>query len=149
MTATDLLVLLTAHFVADFLLQSDWMAINKSKSWWALTVHVFVYTAVVSFIAACNMSGPSLAQVLVYAQWFTIVTFVTHFVTDAITSRITSALWFINLYPRPDFGPDNYGAYPYLGRLCGNRHWFFVVIGFDQLIHAWTLALTWMWIYGR
>jgi hypothetical protein len=37
------LILLTLHFIADFVLQSDWMAINKSKNWGALAL--LAYTA--------------------------------------------------------------------------------------------------------
>ena len=33
------------HFVADFIFQSDWMALNKSKKTFPCLVHVIVYTA--------------------------------------------------------------------------------------------------------
>lgn len=124
-------LLLAVHFVADFLLQSDWMALNKSKRWDALALHVTVYSA-------C------------FLPWgwpFALGVWITHFITDAITSRITSRLWFIDLYPRADHSPNYYGAYPLYARVdSGKRHWFFVVIGADQLIHygtlAWLLTLT-------
>lgn len=94
---------LFVHFIADFVLQSDWMAINKSKRWDALAVHCLVY-------AACWL-------------WldprFVALTFALHFVTDAVTSRITSYLW-----------------------KREQRHWFFVVIGFDQVLHYVALAAT-------
>lgn len=32
-----------AHVVGDFLLQNEWMAMNKRKSFWACFVHVLVY----------------------------------------------------------------------------------------------------------
>lgn len=32
-----------AHFIGDFLLQSDWMARNKKSSYWVCTIHVSVY----------------------------------------------------------------------------------------------------------
>lgn len=96
--------LLFTHFVADFLLQSDWMAINKSTSWRALTVHVLLYSVCFLWL------GPM----------FTLITFLTHFATDAITSRATAYLYKKN-----------------------ERHWFFVVIGLDQLIHQFTLLYTW------
>ena len=44
--------------------------------------------------------------------------FITHFVIDGITSRITSKLWKAN-----------------------NMHWFFVIVGFDQLLHALVILL--------
>lgn len=102
-----LLKLLTLHFIGDFLLQSDWMATNKSKNWFALYVHAGVYS--VCFAA--------------YGFWFAMGIFCLHFLTDALTSRWTSKLWVAN-----------------------QRHWFFVVIGLDQLIHAWTLAGTAYWL---
>lgn len=97
------LILVAMHFLADFVLQTDWMAINKSKRWDALAIHAGIYAVTFVFFG-------------VEFMW---ITFVTHFVTDAITSRITSLLWRKN-----------------------ERHWFFVVIGADQLIHYVTLALT-------
>jgi hypothetical protein len=103
------LILLTVHFVADFLLQNDWMAINKSKHWGALTLHVLIYSLAFSWLG-----------------WkFALITFVTHFITDAITSRMTRALYY------PVF----------------HRHWFFAVIGLDQLIHAWSLTLTYIYLH--
>ena len=98
------LVLLVVHFVADFLLQSDWMAVNKSKRWDALALHVSIYAACFVWLGLA----------------FVGVTWATHFLTDALTSRATSALWQRN-----------------------QRHWFFAMIGFDQLIHAATLGATW------
>ncbi len=32
-----------AHFIGDFLLQNDWMAVGKKKSSWICTVHVSLY----------------------------------------------------------------------------------------------------------
>jgi hypothetical protein len=123
------IALLFIHFVADFLLQSDWMAINKSKQIGALLVHALVYS--ISFLA--------------FGMSFWFITFLTHAVTDAITSRITSKLWFVQTYPRPHV--DNYGAYPLFALIESNkRHWFFVVIGLDQFIHFVTLLLTFIWL---
>lgn len=104
-----LFALLSIHFVADFVLQNDWMAINKSKRWDALTVHVGIY-------AACFFW---------FGVQFMALTFIAHFVQDAITSRITARLW-----------------------QAEQRHWFFVVIGFDQLLHAGQLFLT-LWLVTR
>lgn len=102
------LFLILVHFVADFVLQSDWMAVNKSKSWKALLAHTAIYSACFLFVG-----------------WkFALITFVLHTLTDAVTSRITSYLWQEQ-----------------------ERHWFFVVIGADQLIHYWTLILTFDYLY--
>lgn len=130
-------VVLAAHFVGDFLLQSDWMATNKSKRWDALALHVALYS-------------------ICFAWWgvpFVALTFASHVVTDAVTSRITSRLWFFRMesgvweqaefaYPKHDRTILN----PWMPIEGSRRHWFFVVIGFDQLIHAVTLAVTWHWL---
>lgn len=136
MSALDLLILLSAHFMADFPLQSDWMATNKSKNWWALTTHVVVYSVVVTLAVVFTVEEMYPDPKLLWH--FMGLTFLTHFWTDMVTSRITSRLWFFAPVP----GRESY-AY-----VAGKRHKFFVMIGFDQLIHAWTLALTWMEVFS-
>lgn len=139
------LMLLAVHFVADFLLQSDWMATNKSKRWDALALHVTVYTAAFVPVVAWRVE-----------QWmwasFLVLTWLTHFLTDAVTSRVTSRLWFFRRvngifvqapYTAPQHGTELVN--PWMPDI-GNRHWFFVVIGLDQLIHAITLGLTWHYL---
>lgn len=135
---TELLVLLTVHFVGDFLLQSSWMALNKSKRWDALALHVAVYSACFFW----------------WGWMFVLLTFALHFVTDAVTSRLTSLLWFLTIRRRSFAGmPDlivsgdvlTYSAYV---TEYPTRHWFFAVIGFDQLLHVWALALTYQWAIG-
>ncbi len=119
-----LLILLGVHFVGDFLLQSDWMAVQKSKRWDALALHVGIYAICFAW----------------WGPWFVALTFITHFVTDAVTSRITSALWFLPLVG--DGMKPNWKQV----ELRSTRHWFFVAIGSDQLIHATTLAYTLQWV---
>jgi hypothetical protein len=98
------LTLLILHFIADFILQSDWMAINKSKSNAALGLHCLIYSAVFLPFYGLTFAG---------------ITFGLHFAQDWLTSRINSKLWQAN-----------------------QRHWFFVGIGADQLLHYVLLALT-------
>lgn len=38
-------VIVLAHFVGDYLLQSDWMATEKTKRWWPAIAHAATYTA--------------------------------------------------------------------------------------------------------
>ncbi len=105
LTLTIPISLLILHFLGDFILQSDWMALNKSnlKNPLPLLAHVLVYST--CFI----LSG----------TWpFIVWVFLTHLITDAITSNITKVLW-----------------------VNDQRHWFFVMIGIDQLIHYLTLAI--------
>lgn len=113
--------LLFVHWVADFVCQNDKMAINKSKDWFALWDHAVIYILVL-FLGIVLYEG--------FYQYFTgnvfhwnpilvALNFPAHFITDGITSRITT--W---LYTK------------------GERHWFFVVIGFDQFLHYAVLFLT-------
>lgn len=70
-------LILTAHWIADFILQTDKMATNKSTSFKWLSSHVAVYTL------AMLPLGPK----------FAIVNGVSHLMIDAATSRETSYLW--------------------------------------------------------
>ena len=113
------LVLVIAHFVGDFICQSDWMALNKSTRWDALAMHVGAYTLVLGLAVAfsqCDFERGS------GVDWFVCVNAAAHFVQDAITSRINARLWQAN-----------------------ERHWFFVAIGADQLLHYVCLFVTAEW----
>ena len=121
-----------AHWVSDFVLQSGWMANNKSKNWRALLAHVATYTAsmtVLMFIMAILLSDTVIKFNMIngiilamtpsaYMAWI-LLNGVLHLITDAITSRITYKLW---------------------GR--SKMHDFFVVVGFDQMIHYTCLFVT-------
>jgi hypothetical protein len=117
---TLILVLLVMHFVCDFLLQSDWMALNKSQKVEALVLHVTVYSLPFG----------------VFGVGFLVATFIAHFWTDFFTSRVNAKLWFIQMEQRELL--DGW----FYGRLLPTRHWFFVSIGFDQLLHLVQLLLT-------
>lgn len=146
MTVSFLLQLLTVHFLADFVLQSNWMAINKSKRWDALLLHTSVYSLTFYVMALVAPLG------LVWH--FTLVTFVLHTATDYVTSRLTSRLWFFRRHEgawQQDHAIDAYDhvtiviSNPWTPTV-GNRHWFFVVIGLDQLIHTYSLVLAWRYL---
>lgn len=107
-----LLLIFWTHFIADFLLQTDEMAINKSKSFKWLSIHAFVYG--LPFYVIFGLTHSFLFGVL-----YALVNAFLHWIVDAITSRITAKLW-----------------------EAGERHWFFVVIGLDQAIHYTCLILT-------
>ena len=66
------------HFISDFLLQNDWMAINKSKKWFPLMLHSTTYG--LPFLVFGNVS-------------FVAYLITTHYWIDFITSKITSCLW--------------------------------------------------------
>jgi hypothetical protein len=134
-----LLYLAMIHFVGDFLLQNNWMALNKSKKLEALTVHCLIYSACFLFLG-----------------WrFAITTFWLHFITDFFTSRITSKFWFMPEAPlttkllHKNFGDNISSSYVVVDVDWGKRHWFFVMIGADQLIHLACLVYTWQLLIGK
>lgn len=110
------LIIVWSHFVFDFVLQSHWMATNKSKSNKALSAHVGVYTIGLCWIACLLIGNWSITVALIWIA----INSIMHFVTDWCTSRLTSRL----------FGK--------------NWHDFFVVVGFDQAIHYTTLVITYI-----
>ena len=149
MLLTLMLALLLAHFLGDFVLQSNWMAINKSHRWDALQLHVSVYTLTLALIvaAALPLSAYSHTTLKLFG-WFVLVNAVAHFVTDAVTSRITSRLWFVKglrvknaMWSQPIVQAAGHAAYT-VDYDMSKRHWFFVALGADQLIHYVTLFVT-------
>lgn len=112
-----ILVILILHWIADFVLQTDWQAQNKSKNNLALTQHVFTYSMVwIGFSIVMAIATGNNAW-----SWFGPITFVTHWITDYFTSRLNSRLW-----------ADK------------KVHYFFVSIGFDQVLHYTQLLLTYI-----
>jgi hypothetical protein len=93
-------------------LQTHWQATNKSKNNHALVAHTAVYS-IVWFV------GAPLILPLSVCIFFVAITFIAHTVTDYFTSR-----WTAKLYAR------------------GDVHNFFVVVGFDQLLHYIQLFYT-------
>lgn len=124
----DILLIIWAHFVADFMLQNDKMAQNKSTSNIWLTNHIIVYSAAMLGIMAPFVyfmdSATSHIQLLWLLVWVTI-NGALHWITDWCSSRATSYLW-----------------------QKGDRHNFFVVIGADQAIHLSTMVVTWAWLFS-
>lgn len=77
-----MLLLLLCHWIGDFLLQSGWMALNKSRDWRALAVHVGAYC--VPFLGLGLLGYDVRVFVLVNA--------LLHLLTDAMTSQATGWL---------------------------------------------------------
>lgn len=75
---TMYIVLVWIHFIADFVCQSDEMAINKSKSVLWLGIHSLVYTSI--FMIIVPFTGIT----------FILFNGISHFFIDMITSKITS-----------------------------------------------------------
>lgn len=112
--------LIWTHFLADFVLQTDSMAKNKSSSNAWLGRHIAIYTATLNFILGFYLlfSGKPTFSILNF--WaFCLINGAAHFATDYVTSRITKKLW-----------------------AKQQVHNFFVVIGADQALHLTVLFLT-------
>lgn len=109
------------HWLADFVFQTDWMALNKSKSRAALGAHVGVYSLVIliGMVLACPWTHWSFFAILGLVA----VNAACHYATDGITSKISG-----HLFKQAQGG--NAEA----------RRKFWWVIGFDQFIHVATLA---------
>ena len=98
-----MLAIIWIHFIADFLLQSRAIATGKSTYNSYLAAHVALYSM----------------PFLLFGWKFAVITYVTHFCTDWLTSRGTTYF-----YKREKY------------------YEFFALIGFDQAIHLTTLILT-------
>ena len=112
-------ILIVLHFIADFVCQSDKMAINKSKSNYWLTVHVITYSFVLLILGGTLYNTYTGIWFNEAVGWYVIVNAILHWITDYFTSRLNSYLWKKEM-----------------------RHWFFVGIGFDQVIHYGCLLYT-------
>lgn len=116
-----IVLILLAHFVADFVCQSQKMASNKSKNIYWLLTHILVYTFVL-FLFSTYVFAYFEYNVLYWWLW-TLANGVLHFIVDYFTSKLNTYLW--------------------------NKkevHWFFVSIGFDQFIHYICLLLTYQYL---
>src|SRR5262245_59743092 len=110
--------LLAIHWLGDFVLQSHWMSVNKSKRLDAVSLHAVTYTGTLLVGSALVLGLGQIALLVLFVG----ANGVFHFISDFVTSRITSHLW------------------------CQQReHDFFVMVGLDQLIHQVTLATT-LWL---
>lgn len=82
-----LILIIWLHFVADFLLQPDWMATRKSSNTWILALHCLVYGAIFVLIG-----------------WaYAAVNGLLHFAVDFVTSRLTSHFYETEGYGRKFF----------------------------------------------
>lgn len=121
-----LLGLLFLHWIGDFIAQSNWMAINKWEDDGALTLHVFIYSVIL-------MVGVIIMTNSWYSMWcylgFFSITFIAHLLTDGLTSLGTHHLSTI-------------------AKKTGNFRNFFILIGFDQLLHGIQLVLTYKLLFS-
>jgi hypothetical protein len=76
-TILNLFGLVWAHFFADFVLQNDKMAMNKSTSIKWLSIHVGVYTLIF----------------FIWGWQFALLNGILHWMTDFVTSKISAHFW--------------------------------------------------------
>lgn len=116
-----------AHWIADFVFQTDWMAQNKSKSNKPLLVHIVTYSLILGIV----LLPSSFFSFNLDLLYFIILNGVLHFLIDWNTSRITS-----RLHKQGKLGSS---TVPNFG--------FFSIIGLDQFLHMVCLLLTTRFIF--
>lgn len=70
-------IIIVFHFIADFLLQNDKMALNKSTSLYWLGIHSIVYSIIF----------------LYFGIQFALITCGAHFIIDFVSSKATTYFW--------------------------------------------------------
>ena len=122
LNAYQIMSIIVLHFIADFVYQTQWMAVNKSHNNWALSSHVITYSSVLA-MGGCIIWYKEPFDLNLIIAWVS-ANGLLHFATDYVTSRINARLWKLE-----------------------NKHWFFTMIGFDQVIHYACLFFTSSWLY--
>jgi len=123
-------IIIFIHWVADFVLQTDWQAQNKSKNNFALLSHTSNYSLVwllpMCLVFGKMKEGATTEWIVWTTLYFGMITLVAHTITDYFTSRLNSKLW-----------------------SAGKVHYFFVSVGFDQVLHYGQLFLTYYYLLNR
>ena len=111
----SLLLAIIGHLVGDYLLQNDWMALNKKKWWLPLVVHCTLWT-----ISVCVFSG-----------WFRISVIVFLWMTHVIQDSTEIVRWWMEMIGQHQFrtGP------------CSP--WSTIVV--DNVWHILALFVVWKW----
>lgn len=123
-----LISMLIAHWVFDFIIQTEKQGLNKSTNNKILFSHVNEYTIGMflwCFILLYSVTG-QLLNSFKCALLFWSITFTCHFITDYFTSRMSSKKYKIQKF---------YGW---------NGFWFW--IGLDQILHIIQLLITFKWL---
>jgi isoprenylcysteine carboxyl methyltransferase (ICMT) family protein YpbQ len=119
------LLFIYAHYVCDFICQTNAMALGKSKSNFWLTMHVITYMA--AFILPASMIFWMFAPGVSFAVvcYWVALNGCLHWITDYYTSRWSSSYFSVLDY-----------------------HNGFNVVGLDQCIHYTCLLLTAAYLIG-
>ena len=130
MNLIEIFSILIIHWFADFVMQTDKQAKGKSKNWKDLLSHTGIYSFVWFLVglAIYLQNFKPYAEIPITKEFekliplgllFVLITFIAHTITDYFTSRLNSKLW-----------------------SEGKVHYFFVSIGFDQILHYVQLFTT-------
>lgn len=111
----SLISLLFAHLFADFELQNDRIAKEKSKSFYALSEHCIVYTLFICCLTGITFCYLDINLII----YFALLNGLSHFIIDFFSSRISSFFYSTK-----------------------QNHSFFVTLGFDQFLHTSVLLAT-------
>lgn len=131
------LILIIVHYIADFMFQTEDMAMNKSTNIDPLIKHGLVYTLVffIAFSLWCAYNNHIThlsaydAGLTLKVFWFFPITFVSHVIVDFFTSKIVKIKFENKIYYT---GLPNFGV--------------FSIIGFDQVIHYIMLFATYYFV---
>ena len=129
MTVIEIIGLLFIHWLADFVYQEHRVAVGKSKSLLILLEHGLTYSItftlwIFAMLLILYYNNLNITPLLIKISIFAGITFLIHTFTDFITSKITANLW-----------------------KKEKVHNFFVMIGFDQLLHYIQIFITYHLIF--
>ena len=134
MSVGILCLILTLHFVADFLLQPRWMGKNKSEQPAILLLHTCIIQAVMA-LGLFPFVGVHSAVV------FSLCNAVVHGLTDAVSWR--GYKWYVKRKYETrkeellaDLGITSIHEYPYW-----EDELFYITLGADQLLHGLALIV--------
>lgn len=116
-----LILILVTHWVGDFVLQTDDQAKNKSTDLGYLLEHTASYSLLWILSSFFMFEDADYITKWLKMGLFVGITFLIHTLTDYFTSKLNKKLW------------DNKQV-----------HYFFVSIGFDQILHYLQLTLTYL-----
>lgn len=85
---TAFVILIGAHFVGDYALQTDYLATNKGKSLYVLTAHSAIWSFCITMTAWLMGFPPSMLAMLV-------ILFIPHFVIDKM--KVRKIYWFSDM----------------------------------------------------
>lgn len=77
---TNYIILILAHFIGDYALQNDYMALNKNKDNYVLFAHVATWTITISLVAF-------ILKLPVNSFLIVVILLIPHFIMDAIKAR--------------------------------------------------------------